>query len=188
MHQSWTFSIQLHIGLCEALGNEFYSSVLNDLDRRLGQRLHLDKPLGACERLDNGAAAVAAADIVVIRLDLNEIALLLEVGYDGLARLVAIHAVILSAVYYFRVLVDAKYLLEIMSEADLIVIGVMAGRHFDSARAEAKLNILVGNDGELSVPPAAGWRSCRQGAYSARHRGERQRRSRRAWSRDVWSR
>ena len=38
-----------------------------------------------------------------------------------------------------------------MSEADLIVIGVMAGRHFDSARAEAKLNILVGNDGELSA-------------------------------------
>ena len=141
----------VHIGLCEALGNKFYSAVLNDLDRRLGQRLHLDKPLGACERLDNGAAAVAAADVVVIRLDLNEIALLLEVGHDGLARLVAIHAVVLSAVYYLRILVNAEDLLKIVSEADLIVVRVVAGRHFDSARAEAKLNILVGNDGELSA-------------------------------------
>ena len=88
---------------------------------------------------------------MVIRLDLNEIALLLEVGYDGLARLVAIHAVILSAVYYLRILVNAEDLLKIVSQADLIVVGVMAWRHLDGARAEAELNILIGNDGEFSA-------------------------------------
>ena len=141
----------VHVGLCEALGNELYPAVLDDIDGRLGKGLHLHKPLGARERLNNRAAAVAAADIVVIRLYLDKVSLLLEIGNDGLAGFVAIHAVILAAVYYLCILIDDEYLLKVMAQSDLVVIGVVAGGHLDSARAEAELNIVVGDDGELSA-------------------------------------
>ena len=139
----------VHIGLGEALGNEFYPSVLNDLDGRLGKRLHLNKPLRAGERLDDRAAAVAAADVMIIRLDLHKIALLLKVSNDGLSRLIAVHAVVLAAVYDLRVLIDNKDLLKAVAQSDLIVVGVMAGRHFNGAGAKAELNIVVGHDGKL---------------------------------------
>ena len=140
----------VEIGLGEAFGDELYSAVLDDVYRLLGQRLHLYKPLRAEHRLNDLAAAVAAADIVAVGLDLDEIALLLQIGDDGLARLVAIHAVVLAAVYYPAVLVDALYLLQIMAQTDLIVVGVVAGGHLNGAGAEAKLNVIVGDDGELA--------------------------------------
>ena len=87
---------------------------------------------------------------MAVRLDLDKVALLLEVGNDGLSRLVAIHAVVLAAVYDLRVLVYALYLLEVMAQADLIVVRVMAGRHLDGAGAEAELDIVVRDDGQLA--------------------------------------
>ena len=139
------------IGLGEAFGDELYSAVLDDVYRFLCQRLHLHEPLRGQHRLDDLAAAVAAADVVTVRLDLDEVALLLQTGDDGLARLVAIHSVVLAAVYDLAVLVDALYLLKVMAQADLIVVGVVAGGHLDGAGAEAKLNVIVGDDGELAA-------------------------------------
>ena len=139
----------VHIGLGKALGNEFYPSVLHDLDSRLGKGLHLNKPLGAGERLDDRTAAVAAADVMIIRLDLHKIALLLKVSNDGLSRLIAVHAVVLAAVYDLRVLIDDENLLKVMAQSDLIVVGIMAGSHFNGAGAEAELYIVVGHDGKL---------------------------------------
>ena len=140
----------VHIDLGEAFGDELYPSVLNDVYRRLRQRLHLYKPLGAGERLNDGAAAVAAADIVTVRLDLHEVALLLKVRNDRLSRLVAVHAVILAAVYDLGVLVYHEYLLKTVAKSDLVVVGVMAGGHLNGAGAEAQLNVFVRNDGEPS--------------------------------------
>ena len=141
----------VEIGLGEAFGDKLYSAVLDDVYRLLCQWLHLHEPLRGQHRLDDLAAAVAAADVVAVRLDLDEVALLLQIGDDGLARLVAIHAVVLAAVYDPAVLVDALYLLKVMAQADLIVVGVVAGGHLDGAGAEAKLNIIVGDDGELAA-------------------------------------
>ena len=140
----------VEVGLREALGHKLDAPVLDDVYRFLGKRSHLDEPLRARERLNDRAAAVAAADIVAVRLDLDKVALLLKVGDDGLSRLVAIHAVVLAAVYDLRVLVDALYLLKVMAQADLIVVRVMAGRHLNGAGAEAELNIVVRNDGQLA--------------------------------------
>ena len=140
----------VEVGLREALGHKLDAPVLDDVYRFLGKRSHLDEPLRARERLNDRAAAVAAADIVAVRLDLDKVALLLEVGNDGLSRLVAIHAVVLAAVYDLRVLVYALYLLEVMAQADLIVVRVMAGRHLDGAGAEAELDIVVRDDGQLA--------------------------------------
>ena len=125
--------------------------MVDDVDGGLRQRLHLHEPLGAGQRLDRRAAAVAAADVVAVGLDLDEIALLLEIGDDGLAALVAVHAVVLAAVDDARVLVDALHLLQTVAQADLIVVGVVAGRHLHRAGAEAELDVVVRHDGELAA-------------------------------------
>ena len=94
------------IGLAEALGHELDAPVAHGLDGGLGQRLHLDEPLRARHRLDRRTAAVARADIMIIRFGLDEVALLLEIGQNGLARLVAVEAVVLAAVDDAGVLVE----------------------------------------------------------------------------------
>ncbi len=58
----------------EALGNEFDRAVLDDANGFYGQRLHFDEPLRGNERLDIIVAAVAGADIMRVRLGLDEIA------------------------------------------------------------------------------------------------------------------
>lgn len=52
---------------------------------------------------------------MIIRLGLDEVALLLEIGQNGLARLVAVEAVVLAAVDDAGVLVEDEDLLEIMA-------------------------------------------------------------------------
>ena len=139
------------IGLAEALGHELDAPVAHGLDGGLGQRLHLDEPLRARHRLDRRTAAVARADIMIIRLGLDEVALLLEIGQNGLARLVAVEAVVLAAVDDAGVLVEDEDLLEIMAQADLVVVRVVAGRHLDAAGAEIELDVIVGHDGQLTA-------------------------------------
>ena len=140
----------VEIGLGEAVRHELDPAVLHDLDRLLSQRFHLDEPLRARQRLNHRAAAIAAADVVAVRLDLDEIALLLEIGDDRLAAFIAIHPVVFAAVNDLRIFVDALDLLEVMAEADFIVVRVVAGRHLDSAGAKAKLDIIIRHDRQLS--------------------------------------
>jgi len=64
---------------------------------------------------------------MIIRLGLDEVALLLEIGQNGLARLVTVEAVVLAAVDNAGVLVEDEDLLEIMAQADLVVVRVVAG-------------------------------------------------------------
>ena len=139
------------IGLAEALGHELDASVTHGLDGGLGQRLHLDEPLRARHRLNDRAAAVARADVVVIGLGLDEVALLLEIGHDGLARLITVEAVVLAAVDDAGVLVEDQDLLEVVAQTDLIVVRVVAGRHLDAAGAEIELDVIVGHDGQLAA-------------------------------------
>ena len=139
------------IGLAEALGHELDASVTHGLDGGLGQRLHLDEPLRARHRLNDRAAAVARADVVVIGLGLDEVALLLEIGHDGLARLITVEAVVLAAVDDAGVLVEDQDLLEVVAQTDLIVVRVVAGRHLDAAGTEIELDVIVGHDGQLTA-------------------------------------
>ena len=87
---------------------------------------------------------------MVIRLDLHEVALLLEVGDDLLARLIAVEALIFAAVLVDDALVveDADDL-KVVAQADLKVVRVVSRRHFDAAGAEVHLGIVVRDDGDL---------------------------------------
>ena len=138
------------IGLAEALRHELDAPVTHGFDRRLGQRLHLHKPLGAGKRLHRRAAAVAGADVVVIILHLDEIAFGFQIGHDGVACLVAVHAVVLAAVDDLRVLVDHENLLQIVTQADLIVVRIVARGHLHAAGAEVFFDVFVRHDRQLA--------------------------------------
>ena len=140
----------VRINFCEALRNKLRLAVVHDAQRLFGQRLHLYEPLGGDDRLDVAVAAVTGADIVVIRLDLHEVALLLKVGDDLLARLIAVKALILAAVLVDDTLIveDADDL-KVVAQADLKVVRVVSRRHLDAAGAEVHLGIVVRHDGDL---------------------------------------
>ena len=73
-----------------APGTNFTSPLRRGLDRRLGERRHLHEPLPRQARLDDGVAARAVPDGVVVRLDLLQVARVLERRDDALARLEAV--------------------------------------------------------------------------------------------------
>ena len=96
-------------------------------------------------------AAVAGADAVGIVLHLDEIAAGLEVVDYGLAGLIAVHAVVLAAVYNLRVVVEDEDVVEVVPLGDLEVVRVVAGRHLDAAGAEVHLDVVVRDDGYLAA-------------------------------------
>ena len=135
------------ISLGEALGHKLDGAVLHDADGLLGKRLHLHEPLCGDEGLDIVVAAVAGADVVGVRLGLDEVALLLKVLDDGIAALVAVHAVVGAAVFVDGAVVgDNADDLKVVAQADLEVVRVVGGGHLDRARAEADLAVFVAHD------------------------------------------
>ena len=96
-------------------------------DRLFGERPHANEPLRRNERLDNGVAALAVADGVLVILGLLEKAGLLELDDDGSPRLEAI----LSRVWpgfgrHPAVLVDDRHLLEAVPDAIWKSFGIVA--------------------------------------------------------------
>ena len=140
------------VDLGEALRLKADAAVADDLERRLGERLHLDKPLIGGNRLDRRAAAVAGADIVRVWFDLEEVALGFEVGDECLPRFVAIHALVFAApVVDGGVVVHDLDLFQAVALPDEEVVRVVRGRDLHAARAEADLDIVVGDDRNLSA-------------------------------------
>ena len=134
----------------EAVRHELDLAVFHNADGFLRQRLHLHEPLVARKRLHIVMAAGARADIVDARLDGHEIALLLELLHDGLAGLVAVHAVPLVAAGDLAVAVEHQVLRQIVAQADLKVVGVVAGRDLHAAGAELHIGVLIADDGDLA--------------------------------------
>ena len=140
------------IGLGEALGHELDGAVLHHADGLLGQGRHLHEPLGANQRLHVVMAAVAGSHVVAVGLGFHQIALGLQIGHDGLAALIAIHALIAAAILVDGAVVgDAADDLQIVAQAHLEVVGVVGGRHLHRAGAETDLAVLVAHDGDLPV-------------------------------------
>ena len=140
------------VGLGEPLGDEPDLPVVDHPEGLLGQGGHLYEPLGGDQGLHVVVAAVAGAHVVAVVLGLDEVALLLQVLHDGLAALVAVHAVVGAAVFVDGpVVVDAPDDLQVVPQAHLEVVGVVGGGHLHRAGAEAQLHVFVGHDGDLPV-------------------------------------
>ena len=84
--------------LGEALGHELDLALLDALNGRLCQRLHLDEPLFGDHRLNDRVAAVAGAHVVGQRLGLFQRTAGFQVSQDGLAGFRRGHAGIFAAV------------------------------------------------------------------------------------------
>ena len=142
----------VEIRLREALGNEPDRAVLDDADRLFCQRLHSDEPLRGNERLDVVVAAVAGADVVRIRLGLYKIPFRFQIGNDCLAALIAVHPLILTAVFVDgSVVVENADDLQIVPQTDLKVVRVVRRSHFDSARTKTDFAVLVAHNRNLAV-------------------------------------
>ena len=132
------------VRLREALRHELDAAVLDGLDSRLGKALHLDEPLLRDERLDRRMAARAVADGVLMLLDRDEHARLLELLDERLAAFVAVHARVLAGTLeHLARIADDLDLLEVMALAHLEVVRVVGRRDLDGARAEFLVDVLI---------------------------------------------
>ena len=140
------------IGFGKALRYKLDGAILHHPDGLLGQRLHLHEPLGGDQGLHVVVAAVAGADVVGIGLGLDQIALLLQILDDGFAALVAVHAVVLAAVFVDGAVVsDDTDDLQIMAQTHLEVVGVVGGSHLHRASTKADLAVFIAHNGNLAV-------------------------------------
>ena len=140
------------VDLAEAFGYELHRSVANHLKGRLGERLHFDEPLIGGQRLYRRAATVARANVVLVGNGLDEIAFGFQVRNQGFAAGIAIHTFVFARVgVHGSVVVHDLDLFEVIALTHEEVVGVMGGCDLHTARSEADLYVLVGNDGDLAV-------------------------------------
>ena len=134
-------------------GTKRMSPSLTASDGRLRQGLHLHKPLIGDEGLHHVAAAVAVAHRVGVLLHLFEQAQRLQVLHHPPAGLVPVKARVRAGrLGHAGVIADHLDLREAVALADLEVVGVVGGRHLDHARAELRVDELVGDDRESPGP------------------------------------
>ncbi len=141
----------VEVGLVVAGRDELDFAGADDVDGRVCQGLHLDEPLLRDAGLDNGAAAVAGADVVLHGLDADEVTLFLEVGHTGLAALFGGHADVLLR----NVLVHAAVIghdvddRKVVAQTDFIVVGVVGRGDFDDTGPELGVCVFIAHQGDL---------------------------------------
>ena len=164
------------IVLGEALGHELDLALLDALNGRLCQRLHLDEPLFGDHRLNDRVAAVAGAHVVGQRLGLFQRTAGFQVSQDGLAGFQRGHAGIFAAVQHVWFIGGsaARSLLgidgglvgstghvavigqhadhrQVVALADLKVVGVVGGGDLHDASALFHVGVLVADDGDFTA-------------------------------------
>ena len=124
-----------------------------EFERRASQLSLLQKPLRRDQRLDDRAAAPAFRDRELVVNNFLQQPQLLEFLDDTLARLVAVEAIELRAGLggHARVLVNDLDHRQVVALAHRVVCGVVRGRDLDRARAELRVNEVVGDDRNLAV-------------------------------------
>ena len=121
--------------------------ILDSLEGRAGERLHLDEPLHREFRFDHDIGALRVTHLVDIIFDL-----LYEVGsgeifHDLLADIEAIHADIHSAGFGDgAIIVEDIDRWEVIFIAEHIVIDVMSGSHLEATGTELHFDILIHDD------------------------------------------
>ena len=140
------------VSLAETLGDELDFALVDHPQGLLGQGFHHDEPLGGNQGLHVTAAAVTGSYVVAVVLRLDQIALFLQVLHQLLTALVAVHAVVGTAVFVDpAVVADDPDGFQVVPEAHLEVIGVVGGGHLHRAGAKAQLHVIIRYNGDLAV-------------------------------------
>ena len=134
----------------KSFGNEGYRAILNRLDCRSGKRLHLNEPLIGGEGLNGSAATVARSYVVVVGLGFDEIPLCLKVADECLTAGISVHTLIFTRVGIHRsIVIHYLNLLKVVTLSYEEVVGVVRGSDLNTARTEADLNVIVGDNGNF---------------------------------------
>ena len=140
------------VGLRPARGVEGDLAGVDGVERRPFELVDGDEPLLGQPRLQRRVATIAVHDGVIEVLDVIEQTVLVEPLDDGFAALVAVHAGELAvALDDHRVLVEDVDLRQVVGLTHGIVVGVVSRGDLDKAGAKVGIDMIVGEDGNLTV-------------------------------------
>ena len=142
----------VQVSLVKTCRNKLKISVVQSLDGSFCHFIHFYKPLWFDHWLYGCTAAIMGTNTVTVRNNFYKESLLFQVFYHGLTCLVAVHTCIFSAKAVDGcVIIEDIDLLKIMAASNLEVIGVMCRCNLNAACSEFLVNILIGNNRDLSV-------------------------------------
>src|SRR6185369_5619555 len=120
--------------------------------REIAQLVHLHKPLRRNQRFNYRLASLALRDRELVVDDFLEQPKGFEAGDDFVARFVTIESVKLRAGIrgHLRKLIDHDHLLKVMTQAHLVIVWIVCGRDLYRAGAKLRIDVLVGNDRNLT--------------------------------------
>ncbi len=140
------------VGIDILLGNELRASAFHGVERHLGQGVHLEEPLGGQARLDHRIGPLGVTDRRSVFFHFFQVAGFLEHLHDLLAG----HETVLThedtgLLVQLSVLVDDVQDLQVVPEADLVVMHVVGRSHFQAAGTEVHLHIIILDHRDLPV-------------------------------------
>ena len=140
------------VGLRPARGVEGDLAGVDGVERRPFELVDGNEPLLGQPRLQRRVATIAVHDGVIEVLDVIEQTVLVKPLDDGLAALVAVHAGELAvALDDHRVLVEDVDLRQVVGLTHGVIVGVVGRGDLNEAGTEVGVDMIVGEDGNLTV-------------------------------------
>ena len=143
----------LEVGLRPVLGHEANVAVLHRLDGGPGQRLGPHEPLVGEIGFDHGMRSVAPRHHELVRLDLLDQILGLQIFDDALARFEAIEPTVTLRSLVVDPGVGRKDVdsIQPVPLAHLIIVEVVRRRDLEAAGAELRIDIVIGDDRDAPI-------------------------------------
>ena len=131
---------------------ELHGVVHHRLQGRLRQFFHRQEPLQRQARLDHGVGAFAAPHLVGVVLHLDQVSKSVQLFRKILPALKPVHAFVGTRLRrHGAVRIDRIDGREAVLLAKVVVVGVVGGCHLQAPRPKLDVDVVVRNDGHLSV-------------------------------------
>ncbi len=142
----------VEIRFAEMLWHKFRPAVLYGVDGRAGQRFHLYKPLFGYTGLHCGTTAVAGSHVVVVILCLHQRPFRLQILYNSLPGLIAVHPrIFLILLHDPCILCENVDYGKVVTQPHLKVVGVVCRRDFYDAGSKFHIHIIVCHQRDFPV-------------------------------------
>ena len=138
--------------LLEAPGDKPRVSLLDSLDRRPGQRSHLNEPLSGHEWFNDRVATLAMAHLVGMILDPIQESFLLEILYHPSPGLEPVQARVRSSLLrHYPVFPDDTDARKLVATPGFKVVGIVSGRHLSGSCSKLTIHERVRDQRDLSL-------------------------------------
>ena len=140
------------IVLGKTFRHELGAAVFYAVRSSLQQRLHLHEPLGGNQGFNGFAAALAVTYRMRTIFNFYQQPQFVQIFYDILTAFIPFLSFIASGLFgHDTVFIDDNDGFQILPQAHLIVVGVMGRGDLYRAGTEFRINIVIGDDGDLPV-------------------------------------